>query len=178
MRAVPQSFYRRNLPHLQRDDKAHFVTFCTYHRWVLPEWARTLVLRSCCRAEQYTIDLYVAVVMPDHAHMIFSPRVDPERQEMFSLARIMKAIKGTSSHWINQELSERRRVWQEESFDHVIRSSENLDQKIAYVLDNPVRKGLVAKREEYPWRVGGGAISRNGETADGQVRTPAPTPDR
>jgi hypothetical protein len=33
--AMPQNFYRRNLPHLQRDDKPHFVTFCTYNRWLL-----------------------------------------------------------------------------------------------------------------------------------------------
>ena len=35
-----KAFYRRRLPHLQRDAKPHFVTFCTYHRWVLPETVR------------------------------------------------------------------------------------------------------------------------------------------
>lgn len=110
-----------------------------------------LVLESCCRADQYTIDLYAAVVMPDHVHLIFVPRVDAKKLEVFSMARIMKAIKGASSHWINRRLSGHGRVWQEESFDHVVRSSENLDQKIAYVLENPLRKGLAANREEYPW---------------------------
>jgi len=37
---VPKSFYRRNLPHLQRDNKPHFLTFCTHQRWILPAWAR------------------------------------------------------------------------------------------------------------------------------------------
>ena len=37
-------FYRRNLPHLQRNDKPHFLTFCTYKRRVLPDWAREIVL--------------------------------------------------------------------------------------------------------------------------------------
>jgi len=31
------TFYRRRLPHLQRDGKPHFVTFCTLQRWHLPE---------------------------------------------------------------------------------------------------------------------------------------------
>src|SRR5438128_11829613 len=44
-----------------------------------------------------------------------------------------------------------RRFWQEESFDHVLRSSESLDAKIDYVLQNPVRKGLVRIAREYPW---------------------------
>jgi hypothetical protein len=42
-------------------------------------------------------------------------------------------------------------VWQEESFDRVLRVSEKLDESIAYVLDNPVRKGLVHFAEEYRW---------------------------
>jgi hypothetical protein len=42
-------------------------------------------------------------------------------------------------------------VWQEESFDHVLRTSENLKEKIEYIRQNPVRRGLVAKAEDYRW---------------------------
>ena len=42
-------------------------------------------------------------------------------------------------------------VWQEESFDRVLRTSESLDAKVAYVLENPVR-GLARVPEEYPWK--------------------------
>jgi putative transposase len=148
---MPKSFYRRNLPHLQRDEKPHFVTFCTHERRILPPWARSIVLDACVRANQWTIDLFALVVMPDHVHMIFVPRIDDEAAEVFSLARIMKAIKGTSAHLINKRLKTSGRIWQEESFDRVLRSSEKLDEKIAYVLDNPVRKGLVRRTGEYEW---------------------------
>ncbi len=103
------------------------------------------------RANQWTIDLRAVVVMPDHVHMIFVPLVDIERSEVFSLARITKGIKGTSAHLINRQRGGPRRVWQEESFDRVLRVSEKLDEKIAYILDNPVRKGLVSSPEEYRW---------------------------
>jgi REP element-mobilizing transposase RayT len=53
------------------------------------------------RANQWTIELRGVVVMPDHVHMIFTPLVDIEKSEVFSLARITKAIKGTSAHLIN-----------------------------------------------------------------------------
>ena len=43
---MPTAFYRRNLPHLQHDVKLHFITFCTHNRWILPDWAKTLVLQS------------------------------------------------------------------------------------------------------------------------------------
>ena len=44
---MPKSFYRRNLPHLQRDNKSHFLTFCTHRRWTLPEAARDITPASC-----------------------------------------------------------------------------------------------------------------------------------
>lgn len=103
------------------------------------------------RANQWTMDLRAIVVMPDHVHMIFTPLIDLEKSEVFSLARIIKAIKGTSAHLINRQLGRPGRVWQEESFDRVLRVSEKLDEKIAYILDNPVRQGLVSFPEQYRW---------------------------
>jgi REP element-mobilizing transposase RayT len=91
------------------------------------------------------------VVLPDHVHIIFTPLVDSERSEVFSLARITKAIKGTSAHLINRQLGRPGRVWQEESFDRVLRVSEKFDEKIAYILGNPVRKGLVVSSGQYRW---------------------------
>ena len=147
-----QAFYRRQLPHLQRDYKPHFITFCTYKRWQIPDQAREIVLNCCCLHDhEIKISLYVAVVMPDHVHMIFTPRVNQQRSEIWSLANIMDAIKGASAHIINHELGRTGHVWQAESFDHVLRSSEGLDTKIAYILANPVRGGLVTRSEDYRW---------------------------
>src|SRR2546426_5284800 len=67
------------------------------------------------------------------------------------MRKVAKAIKGTSTHAIDRKLHSHEVVWQEESFDHVLRSSESLDAKIDYVLQNPVRKGLVRIASEYPW---------------------------
>jgi putative transposase len=89
--------------------------------------------------------------MPDHVHMIFTPLIDVDKSEVFSLARITKAIEGTSAHLMNRRFGRPGRVWLTESFDRVLRVSEKLDEKIAYILDNPVRKGLVSSPEEYRW---------------------------
>jgi hypothetical protein len=89
--------------------------------------------------------------MPDHAHMIFVPLVDEQKSEIISLATITQAIKGASAHEINRRLGRKGPVWQEESFDHVLRCSETLDHKIAYVLNNPARAGLVDDRKKYRW---------------------------
>ncbi len=39
----------------------------------------------------------------------------------------------------------------EESFDHVLRSDESLKEKCEYIRQNPVRKGLIARPENYQW---------------------------
>ncbi|MGA2102616.1 MAG: transposase [Candidatus Sulfotelmatobacter sp.] len=148
---MPQAFYRRQLPHLQVDDRQHFVTFCTEHRFSLPEHVRPIALGCCLHDNGTKFDLRVAIVMPDHVHMIFTPLIDYERTEVCSLAKIMDAIKGASAHKINKILGRKGRVWQPESFDHVLRSSESLDAKIEYVLSNPVRRGLVRNWRDYPW---------------------------
>jgi REP element-mobilizing transposase RayT len=108
-------------------------------------------LNSCLHDNGKLFDLKIAVVMPDHVHLIFTPLINYEAMEVCSLAQIMDAIKGASAHKINKALRRKGRVWQPESFDHVLRSSENLDAKIEYVLENPVRRGLASIWTSYPW---------------------------
>jgi len=89
--------------------------------------------------------------MPDHVHLIFTPLVNSEKHEVYSLAEIMGGIKGASAQLINHKLGRSGRAWQTESFDRVLRSSESLDAKVAYILDNPVRDGLVSRWQDYGW---------------------------
>ena len=144
-------FYRRNLPHMQRDYTPHFITFCTKFRQVLPDWARDVVLGCCVHDHDRRYRLRVAVVMPDHVHLILTPRIDEGRRTVISLVEIMKAIKGASAHAITRQAANHSPVWQEESFDRIVRSSESLDAKVAYILQNPVRKNLVADWRLYRW---------------------------
>jgi REP element-mobilizing transposase RayT len=144
-------FYRRNLPHLQRDYSPHFITFCTKFRRVLPEWARDIVLGCCLHDHGKRYRLRVAVVMPDHVHVILTPLTDETRRIVISLVEIMKAMKGASAHAIARRLGSHDTIWQEESFDRIVRSSESLEAKIAYILQNPVRKALVDDWRQYRW---------------------------
>jgi REP element-mobilizing transposase RayT len=144
-------YYRRNLPHMQRDFTPHFITFNTKFREILPEWARDIVLGCCIHDHEKRYRLRVALVMPDHVHVILTPQIDAARRTVISLIEILQAMKSASSHAINHRLRGRRTVWQEESFDRAIRSSESLDAKVAYILENPVRKGLVKEWRDYPW---------------------------
>ncbi len=143
-------FYRRNLPHMQRDYTPHFITFCTKFRRILPDWARDIVLGCCVHDHDRRYRLRVAVVVPDHVHVILT-LTDESRRTLIPLVEIMKAIKGASAHAINHHAGNHGAIWQEESFDRAVRSSESLDAKIGYILENPVRSGLVRDWREYKW---------------------------
>lgn len=141
--------YRRRLPHYQSDSKAIFITFCTYERWILPEFARTICLDVCLRGNGVRFALHAAIIMPDHVHIVLMPLSDKDGP--FSIPAIMQTIKGASSHRINAELAARRTVWQQESFDRVLRKEEHIADKTDYILENPVRAGLVKNSGDYPW---------------------------
>jgi hypothetical protein len=89
--------YRRNLPHLEKAGRAHFITFDTFQRWLLPPAARDLVLNHCLHENGQKMRMHIAIVMPYHVHMIFTP-LENEKQETFSFEEIVGAIKGASAH--------------------------------------------------------------------------------
>jgi REP element-mobilizing transposase RayT len=142
--------YRRRLPHYQKDNRPVFASFRAMRTLKLPPEARTLALQHCLHDNGRRIQLHAAVIMPDHVHLLFTALRDGEGWT-FTLPQILKAIKGTSARSINKLLSTHGPVRQDESFDHVLRGNESFAETVEYIRQNPVRKGLVKRPEEYPW---------------------------
>jgi REP element-mobilizing transposase RayT len=140
--------YRRHLPHFQSDFKTYFVTFVTRKRFVLPEPARDVVLRHVVQCEMYW--LHVAVVMLDHVHVLITPGWGSDGLT-HPLNLIMRQLKGASSREANLAIGRKGSLWLQENFDHQLRREESLLQKAEYIRQNPVRKGLVERPEDYPW---------------------------
>ncbi len=146
----PRYTYRRRLPHIQKDGRPVFITFATNHRWELPAAARDIVLECCLAENGRTCDLHAAVIMPNHVHLVLTP-LRRDDGWLCSLPEIMHAIKGKAARRINQTLERTGPVWQEESFDHVLRSNDSLAEKVDYICRNPVRAELVDSESEYRW---------------------------
>jgi REP element-mobilizing transposase RayT len=142
--------YRRRLPHYQKADRAIFVTFRRLSRDPFAASARDVILQHCLHDDGKRYILHAAIVMPDHVHMLLTPMRDPEGWP-FSLPAILKLIKGVSARSVNKLLGSFGPVWQDESFDHVLRCDESFVEKLEYIRQNPVRAGLVKSVEEYPW---------------------------
>src|SRR5215217_3001247 len=126
--------YRRHLPHYQTAFRTYFVTFVTRDRAVLPNAARDIVLRHV--VECALCYLHVAVVMPDHVHLIAAPHWQRDGLAV-PLCGMLRRIKGASAREVNLTLGRTGSLWQSESFDHEIRRDESLVQKIEYVRQNP-----------------------------------------
>ena len=56
-----------------------------------------------------------------------------------SIPEITRTIKSESAHRINKALGRTGQVWQDESFDHILRGDESLGKKVLYILENPIR---------------------------------------
>jgi REP element-mobilizing transposase RayT len=117
----------------------------------MPALARDIALRCCKHDHEVRAIVHCIVIMPDHVHLALTPLIDQSRQQQWTLAEIMQGIKGASAHAINKALGRRGTVWQAESFDHILRSHEDLNSKLMYIFDNPVRAGLVKSPRDYPW---------------------------
>jgi putative transposase len=144
------TYYRGNLPHIEKDGASYFVNFSTRNDFVLQEEARTLIFDHCLSENDQKVHLHAFVVMSDHVHMLFTPLFD-EQGEPFALAKIMNGIKGASSHSINKLLDRKGPLWEAESFDRIIRSDTDFEYRMLYIVQNPIAAGLAKRPDDYRW---------------------------
>ncbi len=149
-------YSKRRLPHFERPWAKYAVCFATYLRSRLSVAERDLVLQSILygyRTNQY--ELYAACVMPDHVHLLFEPQIKMEGESgqtiFWSLTEILKGIKSTTAHRINKAAGKTGPVWEKESFDRLIRSEPDLQEKFRYICRNAWDSGIVGPSEDYPW---------------------------
>ena len=89
-------------------------------------------------------DLHAWVVMPNHVHLLITPRSE--------VSKFLRKLKGFTAGQANRLLDRAGQTfWQEESYDRLVRSREEFKRIEAYILNNPVRAGLVRSAEEYQW---------------------------
>ncbi|MCX5891179.1 MAG: transposase, partial [Deltaproteobacteria bacterium] len=111
---------------------------------------KEIVLAALKHFHQIRYWISVAVVMPDHAHLILKPIVIKSNRE-YPLSKILQGLKGFSAREINKSRGTKGHIWQEESFDRIVRDYEEFSEKWNYIRNNPVKSGLCQAPEEYPF---------------------------
>ena len=120
----------------------------------------------------YQLDAYC--IMSNHVHAVFAPLLTeevagqladqaiqrrqgkekedaPASKSRSILSVLMQSLKGYTAHQANLALGRQGAFWAHESFDRVVRDQEEWEKTIAYVLNNPVKAGLVEQWEAWPW---------------------------
>lgn len=182
--------YRRRLPHFHPNDSWVFLTWrlwgslpakpdLTMYPTAGPAFRardRTLDLRASGphwlgdpriagivaeailigERERHFYQLRAWVVMPNHVHLLILPLVP--------IPVLMRWLKGSTARSGNRIMNRTGQpFWQDESWDHYLRGSNQLNRTAAYIEENPVSARLVCSAERWRW-----------SSAGWQAKPPAP----
>jgi REP element-mobilizing transposase RayT len=137
----------RNLPHWQIGGSTYFVTIRT-KGLELPLEARAIVLEACRHFDGSRYNLWSAVVMPDHVHLLIQP-TEIGKGKWHSLSAILHSIKSFTANKVNELLKREGAVWQNESFDRIVRDEAEFYEKWNYIRNNPFKNGLADSPEDW-----------------------------
>lgn len=137
--------------HLQGFDylglRQYFLTLCTdsRRRSFVTDDAVALVRTQIARAAaEEDIALLAYCYMPDHVHYLVEGKA-----ENSDCLRFIARGKQFSGYYYKAKFG--HRLWQRYSYEHTLRSEEAAISVARYILENPVRAGLVTRIEEYPF---------------------------
>lgn len=173
------TYYERHLPHWHPEGAAIFLTWrlhgslptSTQHppdaksagkafvamdrqldsattgpRWPLDERVAQCVVDALLYGE-HQLGLYQLrawVLMANHVHLLIYPRAE--------LPKITKAVKNFSARQANAILGlTGHPFWQDESYDHWVRSPGELQKIVRYIEHNPVAAGQAEAPENWRW---------------------------
>lgn len=142
---TPQKPRLRRLDRVFVDSPVYFVTVCTFDRRPILdcESVHNAFRTFCLNSPQHGTWIGQSVLMPDHLHLFVSLDEIP-------LSNWVKSLKSALSKTLRTAGQEGPH-WQKGFFDHLLRSGESYSQKRDYVSANPVRAGLVAIPEDWPY---------------------------
>ena len=129
-------------------NQVYFITIRAYRSqspFVRPDLNRLVLDILVEEQRRQNCAVFTYCLMPDHLHFLTSPR-----QDGISVLTFTDQFKGkaTNRSW---KAGWTGKLWQARYYDHVVRTDESLVAIARYILDNPVRKGLVDCAEGWPW---------------------------
>ena len=94
---------------------------------------------------EYSQDALVYVFMPDHVHLILQCSVD--NKNVLDAVDMFKQKTGYMFYETDKSF-----VWHSSYYDHIIRDERDVYNQVMYILNNPVRAGLVEYWKEYKYK--------------------------
>jgi putative transposase len=138
----------RRVPFQCFEQPVYLITFVTHkrQRWLAAPAVHEAFLAFADRAyDGFGIAVGRYVIMPDHVHLLVCGG------RGFEPGPWIGSLKQFLARSAQRRLSDGQ-IWQEGSFDHLLRSDESLAEKWEYVRNNPAIAGLERAAENWPFQ--------------------------
>ena len=148
--------YRR----IYADEYSYFLTMVTHGRKpLLIDNIELLRYAFALSKKRYVYRIDAIVVLPDHLHMIITPKVSTE------YSKIISAIKRSFVYGLDEQTRDVAKaeishakfkrsqagIWQERFYEHTIRDEKDWLDKMEYIKNNPLKHGLVQNSNEWKY---------------------------
>jgi len=125
-------------------------------RWLEEMNIANIVIEKIRSLDGERYQLLTYCIMPNHAHLLIKSLIKEHLEHYGKTAKYpvtdtMRLLKGSTARYCNQALRRNGEFWQHESYDHYVRDEEELDRTIRYILNNPVKAGLVDDWKKWPF---------------------------
>ena len=139
---------RRHLPHWEGAGAVYFVTWSLARpQAALSEAERDVVVEALRHFVDDRYGLSAWVVMDDHVHVLVRPF------HGWALSRILHSWKSYTAHQIVRAHGRSAPVWQDESYDRIVRDEGELAKFTAYIVENPQRRWPTITGYRWVWSV-------------------------
>ena len=126
--------------------KPYLITICTRNKeslFIDDKLNQQIIERLLEEKKKAAYNLFVYCLMPNHLHLLLAPS-----SNSISVSDFIGAFKSKTTR-IAWTFGIVGKLWQSRFHDKVVRKNEDLRAIGQYILDNPVRKGLISKWEDY-----------------------------
>ena len=149
-----------NYKRIYADGYSYFLTMVTHRRKpVLVENIELLRYAFKLSKKKYEYRIDAIVILPDHLHMIITPRIAKE------YSKIISSIKRSFVYGLDEQIKEEAKVevshskyrrghvgiWQERFYEHTIRDEKDWVEKMDYIKYNPLKHELVENIEDWKY---------------------------
>jgi REP-associated tyrosine transposase len=170
LKRLPQDFYRHCFEVFDEFLDKQQERNC----WLKDKRVAQLVADAIHYRDQKEYDLICYCIMPNHVHLvigvgrsdaptymlnrqtssdaptyIFNRQMLGDSPTYKSLTKILQSLKSYTAIRANRILHRTGPFWQGESYDHVVRNEKELNRTIQYVLNNPLKAGLVEDAKDW-----------------------------
>jgi len=124
-------------------------------RWLADEKAAQIVADELHALDGQRYRLLAYSILSNHVHLAIDTdeyRFEPAHAGVtapYPLTDTLKRLKGRTARFCNLVLGRSGTFWHAESYDHVIRNAQEQERILWYILNNPVKAGLVEKWDDW-----------------------------